>query len=102
MSGDDRVVPRSGAADTTVVTVAEARTVPVTEVPVLDTIGAGDSFTAGFLTWWLARGRTVDDLAIVDAIVPAVKAAHQVAAVVLKRRGADPPHTGELPPHWAP
>jgi fructokinase len=95
------VLLTAGAADTTVVTRADARTVPVNEVPVLDTIGAGDSFTAGFLAWWMATGRIVD-LALVDAIVPAVEAAHQVAGVVLGRRGADPPHRGDLPPYWAP
>jgi fructokinase len=96
------VLLTAGAADTTIVTRTDKRAVPVNEGPVLDTIGAGDSFTAGFLTWWMESGRTVDDLATLNAVVPAVEAAHQVAVVVLGRRGADPPHRSELPTHWAP
>jgi fructokinase len=69
---------------------------------VVDTIGAGDSFTAGSISWWMASGRIVDDLAAVDLIVPAVNAAHQAAAVVVTRRGADPPHRHELSPDWGP
>ena len=96
------VLVTAGAAATTVVTVTDTRAVPVTDSPVLDTIGAGDSFTAGFLTWWMASGRAVDDLKDVEAVAPAVEAAHRVAAVVVGRRGADPPHRGELPPDWGP
>lgn len=96
------VLLTAGAAATTVVTAAATRAVPVTDGPVVDTIGAGDGFTAGFLAWWMASGRAVDDLADVEAVVPAVDAAHQVAAAVVGRRGADPPHRGELPPDWGP
>jgi fructokinase len=96
------VLLTAGAAATTVVTATDRRAVPVTDSPVLDTIGAGDSFTAGFLTWWMASGRAVDDLADVETVVAAVEAAHQVAAVVVGRRGADPPHRGELRPGWGP
>lgn len=96
------VLVTAGAAATTVVTVTDTCAVPVTGSPVLDSIGAGDSFTAGFLTWWMASGRAVDDLADVEAVVPAIVAAHQVAGVVVGRRGADPPHRGELPPDWGP
>jgi fructokinase len=96
------VLLTAGAADTTVITAAEERAVPVDDSPVLDTIGAGDSFAAGFLTWWMASGRAVDDLGDVEAVVPAVEAAHQVAVVVVGRRGADPPHRSELPPDWGP
>jgi fructokinase len=96
------VLLTAGAADTTVLTAAGAQRVPVNDGPVVDSIGAGDNFTAGFLTWWMASGGTVDDLADVEAVVPAVQAAHQVAAVVVGRKGADPPHRRELPPHWSP
>jgi fructokinase len=103
MSGRTRtVLLTAGAAATTVVTAADKRAVRVTTCPVIDTIGAGDSFTAGFISWWMASGHTVDDLAAVDTIVPAVDAAHRVASVVVRRSGADPPHRRELPPDWGP
>jgi fructokinase len=92
----------AGADATTVLTAADARAVPVTNSWVVDTIGAGDGFTAGFVTWWTASARPLDDLAHVDALVPAVDAAHQVAAAVVARTGADPPHPDDLPPDWGP
>ncbi len=94
------VLVTAGAAPATVVTASGTRAVPVPAGHVVDTIGAGDGFTAGFLTAWLASGRAVDDLADVDAVSDAVEAAHQVAAVVVARRGADPPHRHELPDGW--
>jgi fructokinase len=96
------VLLTAGAAATTIITATGTRTVPVADGPVVDTIGAGDSFTAGFLTWWMESGRAVDDLADVEVVGPAVDAAHLAAAVVVERRGADPPQRGELPPDWGP
>jgi fructokinase len=92
----------AGAAATTAVTAAGTRAVPVVDTTVVDTIAAGDSFTAAFLTWWMANGHAVDDLAAVEAVVPAVVAAHQAAAITVGRRGADPPHRAHLPPDWCP
>jgi fructokinase len=96
------VLLTAGAAATTVVTAAGTQVVPVVDRAVVDTIGAGDSFTAAFLTWWMANGHAVDDLADVEAMVSAVAAAHQAAAITVGRRGADPPHRGHLPADWCP
>jgi fructokinase len=96
------VLLTAGAAATTVVTAAGTQVVPVVDRAVVDTIGAGDSFTAAFLTWWMANGHAVDDLADVEAVVSAVAAAHQAAAITVGRRGADPPHRGHLPADWCP
>jgi fructokinase len=96
------VLVTTGGAATTITTAERSLTVPVDSVPVVDTIGAGDAFTAGFATWWRgsARGRTeLDDL---DALADGVAAAHAVAAVVVGRRGADPPRRDELPTGWLP
>jgi fructokinase len=96
------VLLTAGAAATTAVTAAGTRAVPVVDTTVVDTIGAGDSFTAAFLTWWMANGHAADDLTDLEAVVPAVIAAHQAAAITVGRRGADPPHRGHLPPDWCP
>jgi fructokinase len=95
------VLLTAGPDATTVLTRAGERVVPVHDVPVVDTIGAGDTFTAAFLVWWMATGRGVDDLDDVDAVASAVEAAHHAAALVVRRRGADPPHRDELPANWA-
>ena len=96
------VLLTAGAAATRVLTAAAEQVLPVADRPVVDTVGAGDGFTAGFLTWWTTSGRTPADLGDVDAIRPAVEAAHEVAAVMLGRCGADPPHRAELPADWGP
>jgi fructokinase len=69
---------------------------------VIDTIGAGDSFGAGFLAWWSASGLRRGDAADVDRLVEAVRAANHVAGIVVTRRGADPPWRHELPDDWCP
>jgi fructokinase len=95
------VLMTAGPAATKVLTRAGEHIVPVHDAPVVDSIGAGDTFTAGFLVWWMTTGRGVDDLDDVDAVAAAVDAAHQAAAVVVRRTGADPPHRDELPAEWA-
>jgi fructokinase len=95
------VLVTTGGRSTTIVTSAGAVTVPVDAVPVVDTIGAGDAFTAGFASWWVLGGRGRDDLERDGDLVPAVRAAHAVAAVVVGRRGADPPTRAELPADWS-
>jgi len=95
------VLVTTGGTATTIVTAAGPTAVPVDAVPVVDTIGAGDAFTAGFVSWWLLGGRGRDELGDVDALAAAVRAAHTVAAVVVGRRGADPPRRAELPTGWA-
>jgi fructokinase len=100
-AGAAAVLVTAGAAPTTIVTANGTLRVPVAPVAVVDTIGAGDAFTAAFATWWRERGNEragLDDRATLRA---AVAAAHVAAAVVVGRRGADPPRRDELPTSWA-
>ena len=96
------VLVTAGSAATTIVTSTDTCALPVVDTPVVDTIGAGDSFTGAFLTWWMAGGRAVEGLTDVAALASAVDAAHRAAALTVGRRGADPPHRSDLPPDWHP
>ena len=73
--------------------------VPSPRVDVVDTVGAGDAFTAGLLAA-LDAGGLLDrgTLARADAgtIEVAVRAAVRTAAITCTRPGADPPHRDEL------
>lgn len=99
--GPSVVLLTAGGHAVTILTAAAERTVPVVPVEVVDTIGAGDAFIGGFCAWWTGAGLTADDLADVDVLERAVRAANDVAGMVCTRRGADPPWRQELPDHWS-
>ncbi len=99
--GPKAVLVTAGGGAVHVITGDGEVEVPVPRLTVVDTIGAGDSFGGGFLAWWQASGRPVADLGSPEALVPAVRAAVQVAGIVVTRRGADPPWRHELPDDWS-
>jgi len=68
-------------------------------VPVVDTVGAGDTFQAGLLAWLqhsncLTR-RAIEGLGH-DELTAALRFAARAAAVTCSRRGADLPYMSEL------
>jgi len=73
--------------------------VPTVAVPVIDTVGAGDTFQAALLTW-LAEHDALSAQAIsqldVPALTNALEFAARAAAITCSRRGADMPHRPEL------
>jgi fructokinase len=95
------VLVTAGSKGTTIVTAHGQQHVDAEPVTVADTIGAGDSFGAAFIAWWLAGGRTVEHLDDGAALRAAVAAAQQVAAITCSRVGADPPRRAELPAGWS-
>jgi len=72
----------------------------VPKVPVVDTVGAGDSFSGGFLAHWLQSGHGRADLADFDAVVEAARYGIAVAGITCQRPGADPPRPDEVPGEW--
>lgn len=60
-------------------------------VAVVDTIGAGDAFSAGFLAWWRERAGGRHRLGDIDAVADAAGFASLVAGRACERAGAAPP-----------
>ncbi len=70
--------------------------VAVPEVPVVDTIGAGDAFGGAFLASWTERGLGRDALRDEVLLRAAVERSVEVASLTCQRAGADPPRRDEL------
>ena len=80
-----------GPAPVGIHTASYEGSVPAPVVEVVDTIGAGDAFVAGFLTWWTAHALMQHDAASPDALLSATTAAIAVAAANCTVRGATLP-----------
>ena len=76
--GPTTVVLKHGAAGCSVATARGMITQPGFPVPVVDTVGAGDSFAAAFIAGWL-RGGALDDCAML---------ANAMGALTVTQRGA--------------
>lgn len=94
--GPSVVLVTDGARSVRIVTGEAELDVDVPQVPVVDTVGAGDSFGGAFLVAWLAGGRGAADLGDGPALRAAVQAAVVVAGITCGRQGADPPRLDEL------
>jgi fructokinase len=82
-----RVVLLTAGADGATMFTADTTThLPAAHVAVIDTIGAGDAFSAGFLAGWLGHDRSVP-----DALAQATAFAIRVAGLACSVRGATPP-----------
>jgi fructokinase len=95
------VVTRGGRGVYAVTAALEVRR-PATPIDLVDTVGAGDSFTSGLLDGLrradLVGGSHRDALAAVDqsTLVSVLDAAALVAAITCSRPGADPPTRAEV------
>jgi fructokinase len=78
----------------------------VPAAPVVDTVGAGDTFGGAFLAWWIGNGLGRADLADPEQVRQATWAAIHAAVLTTTRRGAQPPWAYELAGHdgwrWLP
>ena len=103
--GARAVVVTAGSAATTVHHESGVSSVDIRrpDAPVVDTVGAGDTFVGALMAAWIgALGtptRRRSDLTGPDgfaALVAAVDVAHVAASIVVTRQGADPPTRDEL------
>lgn len=90
-----------GAKAVHVITGEDDIVLDVPGVPVVDTVGAGDSFSGGFLAWWMQHGKGRADVSDRDALVAAARFGIAVAGITCQRPGADPPRIDEVPGGWA-
>jgi fructokinase len=74
-----------------------ARAVAAPAVAVVDTIGAGDTFSGAWLAHWLRLGTSLDDG---DVVAETTAFACRAAAFCCARQGALPPTPAELAGPW--
>jgi fructokinase len=100
------VLVTDGAAPVRAYTTAKQTEVDVPAAPVVDTVGAGDSFGGAFLAWWTGNGHGRDALADPELVQEATQASVYASVVTCTRRGAEPPWAYELAGHdgwrWLP
>ena len=85
-----------GAEGVTILTEAGSTDVPAQKVEVVDTVGAGDTFNAGFLAG-LSQQNCLSQSALLGAdLVSAAEFGAKAAAITVSRAGANPPWANEL------
>ena len=98
-AGAKIVILTRGADGARAVTPSVAVEVPAVKVTVADTIGAGDTFSAGFLARLESRG-LLDKRALArldeDSLGDALRYAAKAASITAARPGADPPWLSEM------
>lgn len=92
------VVVTRGANGATASLAGERVQVPAPKVETVDTVGAGDAFTAGLLHWLHAHGHLGGRLEGLDAdaVREAAVFAARVAALTCSVSGANPPYAHQL------
>jgi fructokinase len=94
--GSAAVLVTAGASPVRLVTPSRVIELSVPAVRVVDTVGAGDAFGAGFLAAWTAAGRGRDALDDDAALAAATRFAIEVGTRTTTRAGAEPPRLAEL------
>jgi fructokinase len=94
--GPAAVLVTDGGRPVHLVTARGTAELAVPAVRVVDTVGAGDAFGAGFLAAWTAGGRGRSELADDAALVAATQFAIEVGTRTTTRAGAEPPTLAEL------
>ena len=79
-------------------TARDEREIPVPTVEVVDTVGAGDAFVAGFLTWWAEHGGERGQVGDIERLEQAARAGVAVAAATCTTAGANLPDGFAWPP----
>lgn len=89
-----------GASAVRIIGPGDVVVLDVPPVPVVDTVGAGDSFSGGFLAYWMHQGLGRGDLSDGDHVSAAARFGIAVAGITCQRPGADPPRASDVPGGW--
>lgn len=89
-----------GHGDVWVISVDGTQQCVVPKVNVVDTVGAGDSFSGGFAAWWTLNDLGRSDVHDSEKLVQATNAGIAVAAANCARAGANPPSRSDLLDDW--
>jgi fructokinase len=89
--GPTAVLVTNGPAPVVIHTRGDELSVPVPQVDVVDTVGAGDAFLAGFSTSWSSQSLHGDGAPAPEALASASAAGVEVAVAACSVRGADLP-----------
>lgn len=92
------VLVTDGGGPVTVHSAGGERRVRVPSVDVVDTVGAGDAFVAGFLTWWCDHDCDRSQTGDLDLLTEAARAAVAVSAATCATAGASLPEDFAWPP----
>lgn len=98
-TGTQVVLLTRGADGVTVLTRDGSRDVAATRATVVDTVGAGDTFNAGFLAGLDRAGMLTRDAlrdVSLDTLCDAASLGAKAAAITVSRAGANPPWSQEL------
>lgn len=87
------VLVTDGGRPVTIHTARGERPVPVPVVTIADTVGAGDAFVAGLITWWAEHGCERSQAGDLELLEQAARAAVTVSAAVCTAAGANLPDT---------
>lgn len=90
------VLVTDGAESISVFVRGEHTVIEVPRVNVVDTVGAGDSFSGGFLAYWIKQGWGRSDLSDRAKVVSASEFGVRVASLTCQVVGAQPPFAGQL------
>ena len=98
-SGPKMLVMTKGPEGAVAIRASGMVSVPATRVDVVDTIGAGDTFNAGFMAG-LSDANALSKAALAtlsdDTLRNALTLVVQAAGITVSRAGANPPHRSEL------
>jgi fructokinase len=94
--GPAAILVTDGGKEVRAVVKGSSIELPVPQVEIVDTVGAGDAFGGAFLASWIGRGLGRTDLASGDKLRQSVAFAIRVASETVRRAGAEPPSAPEM------